>query len=156
MQKILISSCFLGNKVRYDGQAKSLLHPQLQTWQQQGRLVVICPEVAGDLPVPRPRAEQSGDKVIDEFGNDVTRAFTQGAAKALALCQQQGIRLALLKEYSPSCGANMIYDGTFSGTRIAGMGVTAKLLSEHKIQVFSEQTLEQLINLINLQEKQTS
>lgn len=145
MSKILISSCFLGNKVRYDGKAKALVDPQISTWQQQGRLVVICPEVAGGLSVPRARAEQIGNKVIDEFTIDVTEQFLQGANHALELCQKQQIKFALLKEYSPSCGSSQIYNGQFNGTKINGQGVTAKLLSSHGIAVYSELTLEQLI-----------
>ncbi|WP_394173674.1 DUF523 domain-containing protein [Thalassotalea litorea] len=152
MEKILVSSCFLGNRVRYDGKAKALLHPQLQTWKQQGRLVVICPEVAGGLTVPRSRAEQQSDHVVDEHGKDVTQEFKAGAQHALSLCQQYNIKFALLKEYSPSCGSKKIYDGTFSGKKIPGKGVTAALLHQHNINVFSEESVEQLIAIVNQQE----
>ncbi|WP_371376466.1 DUF523 domain-containing protein [Thalassotalea aquiviva] len=144
MEKILISSCLLGNKVRYDGEAKAIAHPQITQWHQQNRFVVLCPEVAGGLSIPRARAEQYKDQVFDEFGHDVTKAFIQGANKALALCQQHQIKFALLKEFSPSCGANFVYDGSFSGQKIEGMGVTATLLLQHQIQVFSELQIEQL------------
>ncbi|WNC74336.1 DUF523 domain-containing protein [Thalassotalea psychrophila] len=145
MSKILISSCFLGNKVRYDGKTKSIVDPQITTWQQQGCLVVICPEVSGGLSVPRARAEQVGNKVIDEFGVDVSEQFQQGAKHALGLCLQHQIKFALLKEYSPSCGSNQVYNGDFNGTKVNGKGVTAQLLSDHGIAVYSELTLAQLI-----------
>ncbi|KGJ88093.1 DUF523 domain-containing protein [Thalassotalea sp. ND16A] len=145
MQKILISSCFLGNKVRFDGKTKTLIDPQIATWQLQGRLVVICPETTGGLPVPRPRAEQLADKVFDEFGNNVTEPFQQGAEAALNLCQQHHIGYALLKEYSPSCGSRAVYDGHFQGNKIPGMGVTAKLLTANGVKVYSELTLAELI-----------
>ncbi|NMP16279.1 DUF523 domain-containing protein [Thalassotalea sp. Y01] len=143
--KILISSCLLGNPVRYDGQSKGLRHPQINLWQQQQRLVVICPEQAGGLPTPRPRAEQKDGHVVNEFGDDVTPAFERGALVALALCEQHNIGYALLKEFSPSCGSQQIYDGSFSGQRINGMGETAKLLNANGIRVYSELTLEQMI-----------
>ncbi|WP_068546277.1 DUF523 domain-containing protein [Thalassotalea crassostreae] len=145
MEKILISSCFLGNKVRYDGKAKALVHPQISTWQQQGRLVVVCPEVAGGLSVPRAKAEQQAGKVINNLGQDVSAEFQHGADLALQLCQRYNIRYALLKEYSPSCGSHEIYDGNFNDTKIKGQGVTAKLLTANNVEVYSELNIAQLI-----------
>lgn len=145
MQKILISACLLGDKVRYNGEIKLLDHPLLQTWQRQGRLVKVCPEVAGGLPVPRPAAEQQPDgRVITVRGADVTTAFDLGAKSALALAQQQNIRLALLKARSPSCGSGQVYDGSFQSHLIAGDGVTAALLKQSGIAVFDETQLEAL------------
>ncbi|WP_350563261.1 2-thiouracil desulfurase family protein, partial [Psychrobacter sp. CAL346-MNA-CIBAN-0220] len=52
MEKILVSSCLLGHSVRYDGKGHAILHPQLNLWQKQNRLIIFCPEVAGGLPTP--------------------------------------------------------------------------------------------------------
>jgi uncharacterized protein YbbK (DUF523 family) len=60
---------------------------------------------------------------------------------ALAQCQANNVRFALLKESSPSCGRNSIYDGTHSGRKVAGMGWTAQLLEHNGIRVFSEEQL---------------
>ena len=146
MQKILVSGCFLGAKVRYNAQIKPLLHPLLQRWQQQQRLIVVCPEVDGGLPVPRKAAErqQHSGLVINTANEDVSQAFYAGAQRALALCQHHQIRYALLKEASPSCGSTIIYDGSFSGKKIAGQGITTELLRQHGIEVFSELTIEAL------------
>ncbi len=54
---ILISACLLGHAVRYDGKGKPLHHPAIERWRDDGRLVTICPEMAGGMPVPRPPAE---------------------------------------------------------------------------------------------------
>ncbi|KXV26971.1 purine nucleoside phosphorylase [Gluconobacter japonicus] len=153
--RILVSACLLGQPVRYDGKAKTLLHPLLQQWQEEGRLVVVCPELAGGMPVPRPPAEigarQDGKDVLlgevrvtDTSGADVTDAFVAGARIALTVAQAQGCRFALLMEGSPSCGSQMIYDGSFSGQKHAGAGVTAALLRQNGIQVFSQDTIEDL------------
>ncbi len=148
--KILISSCFLGNKVRYDGQAKVINHPVIALWQQQNRLVPVCPEVSGGLSVPRSPAEIQGDtgKVLTCDGKDVTRAFLQGAEHALAVCRNHNIQFALLKESSPSCGSQLIYDGTFSGRKIKGQGVCSQVLSANGIAVYSEASIEKLIAVI--------
>ena len=151
IDKILISACFLGKRVRYNGIVQTLESKLLQQWQKQGRLVSICPEVISGLPVPRPPAEinQITKKVITIESIDVTKQFTNGADQALRLCQQHNIQFALLKESSPSCGSNNIYDGTFSNQKIAGEGLTTKLLREHGIKVFCEDSIEALADLIN-------
>lgn len=144
-QKLLISACLLGQPVRYDGQSKPISEkPWLKQLQAQGRLVIVCPEVVGGLPTPRPAAERVKDKVITKTGSDVTDAFVKGAEHALQMCQQHNIKYALLKANSPSCGNKQIYDGSFSGRLIDGQGVTARLLTENGIAVFSELQLDDL------------
>jgi uncharacterized protein YbbK (DUF523 family) len=150
MQKILVSRCLLGHHVRYDGGAHGPL-ALLQRWQAEGRVVALCPEVAGGLPTPRSAAEipsGQGAQVLDGRlsvrtinGEDVTAAFVAGAEQALALVRQYGIRLALLKARSPSCGNRENYDGSFSGVKVAGEGVTAAALRRAGVQVFNEEEL---------------
>ena len=143
-EKILISSCLLGSPVRYDGNSKPIYSNIINLWQQQNCLVTICPEMSGGLPVPRPAAEKQPDgRIITIRGQDVSAQFHQGAQNALALCQQHQIKMAILKQFSPSCGSQQIYNGSFNGTKITGMGITAELLQQHNIKVFCELTLEQ-------------
>ena len=145
--KILISSCLLGQAVRYDGQSKQVQNPTLDRWRQEGRLTPVCPEVSGGLPVPSPAAEIEGfaDEILTGNGfvktadnEDVSRFFLCGAQHALTLCRQDNIRVAILKENSPSCGSAQVYDGGFSHTLISGAGITTTLLRQNGIHVFSE------------------
>ncbi len=149
--KILISRCFLGEKVRYNSEILPLKHHLLTLWQQQNRFIAICPEVSGGLPVPRDPAEQqpNSEKVITISGVDVSAQFNLGATQALALCQQNNIRFALLKESSPSCGSTLIYDGSFSNKKILGQGVTSRMLVQEGIRVFSQNNLEDLAALLD-------
>lgn len=159
MQKILVSACLLGERVRYDG-GDCRQSGLLAQWQRQGRLISICPEVAGGLPTPRPPAEivsgcansiLCGDGCVQrQNGDDVTDAFVDGAERALALCMKQQISFAILKEGSPSCGVSRVNDGGFSGIKIDGEGVTARLLRRHGIAVFSELEVEQLALLLDV------
>jgi len=142
MQRILISACLLGERVRFDGNTKKVDAPILDQWQAEGRLLILCPEVAGGLSVPRPPAEIQGSNIINKLGENMNQYFTQGAQKALSLCQKHHIRMAILKEGSPSCGVTQINDGSFSHTKTNGQGMTAKLLHKHDIQVFNEHQLE--------------
>lgn len=149
--KILISACLLGNKVRYDGQDKLIEHEYVSCWLKQGRLVSLCPEVAGGLPTPRPAAELHPDTLVvtDITGADVTNAFTAGAVKALEICRANNIQYAVLTESSPSCGSERVYDGFFSGQKIEGAGVTTRLLTRNGIQVFSQHKLAELANILD-------
>lgn len=131
MEKLLVSRCLLGHRVRYDGGAHGP-YDLLQRWQDEGRIVPLCPEVAGGLPTPRPPAEIPGGQggavldgrlpVLTDDGADVTAAFVAGAEIALRLVQQHGLRVAVLKARSPSCGNTHNYDGHFDGTLVAGEG----------------------------------
>lgn len=156
--KILISACLLGHAVRYDGKGKPLAHPAIERWMQEGRLVTICPEMAGGMAVPRPPAEiengasgldvlKGRARVIEITGGDVTSQFIEGARKALAFAKNNGCAYALLIDGSPSCGSVAIYDGSFSGRKQAGSGVTAALLAQAGIAVFSPATLDELDRL---------
>ena len=148
MIKVLVSACLLGDRVRYNGASASASSAILTQWIDEGRVVPFCPEVAGGLGVPRPAAEISGgtgEAVLDGHasvmtgsGADVTDHFRRGAELALAAARAQNVRVAILKDGSPSCGSGSIYDGTFSGRKHTGHGVTTALLERHGIRVFSE------------------
>ncbi len=148
--KILVSRCFLGENIRYNNEIIPLNHKLLTLWKQQNRFIAICPEVFGGLPVPRePAEQQSSNKIITVSGDDVSEQFHLGAKQALTLCLQHNIRFALLKESSPSCGSNFIYDGSFSNIKIAGQGITSQLLIQEGITIFSENNFEELVTLLD-------
>lgn len=160
MQKILVSACLLGEAVRYDGAAHGPF-AQLQAWQAEGRVLALCPEMAGGLPTPRPPAEilggqgravLAGQQVVrDCHGRDVSDAFRAGAARALALVREQGIGMAVLKARSPSCGNRQTCSGEFSGRLVEGAGVTAAALQAAGVVVFNEHELEQAAAWLALQ-----
>lgn len=155
MLKILVSACLAGFPVRYNGAAKTARDAWLAIWRGEGRLVIVCPEVAAGLPTPRPPAEiqlrRTGADVLgrqasihDDSGADVTAFFIAGAQHALERARAEGCRFALLADGSPSCGSTFIHDGEFGGNRHAGSGVTAALLEQHGIRVFAESQIADL------------
>jgi uncharacterized protein YbbK (DUF523 family) len=162
INKILVSACLMGFKVRYNGSEKSRMNEQLARWQQEQRLVIHCPELAAGLPVPRPPAEiMSADgndvmhgqaRIIENTGQDVTEHYQLAAWLALRAAQASGCSAALLTDGSPTCGSQFIYDGSFRGIHKAGRGVAASLLSEHGIVVFSEKQIDELIAWIEERE----
>ncbi len=156
--KLLVSACLLGDPVRYDGKAKQLDHEGLQQLLTANRVIAFCPEVAGGLPVPRAAAEITDGigadviagraKVVTQAGDDVSEFFLAGAEKALELCRQHRIDVAVLTERSPSCGSSEIYDGSFTRRTIAASGVTTAWLREHGIEVFNQHQLDAALNYL--------
>ncbi|QHC36505.1 DUF523 domain-containing protein [Komagataeibacter xylinus] len=145
---LLISGCLAGLPVRYDGSARPLMEHSLARWQAEGRVTVCCPETQAGLMTPRPPAEivqgRDGAAVLDGLaevheatGQDVSAPFVAGAHLALAMARKHHCILALLMDGSPSCGSSFIYNGAFTGTRHAGMGVTAALLRRHGVAVYA-------------------
>jgi uncharacterized protein YbbK (DUF523 family) len=145
--KILISACLLGLPVRYDGQSKAIFSKYINDWRQNDQLIVVCPEVVGGLSTPRPAAEVISRQPIlvsTAAGVNVTQEFVSGAEQALKLCMQHQIQYAILKERSPSCGSKYNYDGSFSKRLVKKMGVTAQLLFEHGIEIYNEESINDL------------
>lgn len=156
--RLLVSACLMGQKVRYDGRAKSTPTDDLNRWREEGRLVVFCPEVAGGLPTPRLPAEiepgfDGADvlagcaRVIDSAGGDVTAAFIDGAQKTVAFAQAEHCTHALLTEASPSCGSERLYSGRHDGKQRDGFGVTTAALRAAGIEVFAPNALPDVIRM---------
>ena len=143
MEKILISACLVGDKVRYDG--KGQYHPLVKELLEKYELVPFCPEVEGGLKTPRVPSEIVKDKVINKEGKDVTRNFKAGADIALQICKYLSIKVAILKDNSPSCGSTHIHNGKFDNKLIEGKGITANLLERNGIKVYNENQIEELL-----------
>lgn len=137
---ILVSACLLGCPCRYDGQSKP--NDAVLALMEHHTLIPVCPEQLGGLSTPRPPAECKDGGVFTQAGMDVTVQYRRGAQEALRLAQLYGCTCAVLKERSPSCGKDQIYDGTFSHTLLSGDGVTASLFKAHGIAVYGESEVE--------------
>lgn len=142
MAKILVSACLFGCACRYKGD--SCKNEALLALAKKHTLIPVCPEQLGGLPTPRDPSEICGDKVVSSAGKDVTAEYRKGAQAALYIAETVGANAAVLKANSPSCGKGIIYDGTFTGNKTAGDGVTAKLFTLSDIAVFTEEELDKL------------
>lgn len=148
---LLISACLISEPVRYDGQ--SCLHTTLQQLFLNKKAHALCPELVGGFSTPRLPAEIVGGtgqdvldgkaKITDSSGLDVTALYLKGAHRTLEIAQQIKASCVVLKENSPSCGSQKIYNGTFQGERITGVGVTTALLQRHGFKVISENEIEE-------------
>ena len=150
-----ISACLGGVFCRYDGGTQTV--NQFLTWVNEGKALLICPEVLGGLPTPRTPAEiQNGDgfdvwqntaTVLTQDGVDVTENYKHGAMKAYEAMKELGITSVILKERSPSCGSQMIYDGSFSGIKQAGVGVATAYFIQQGLKVYSEENWQEMEDL---------
>ncbi|MCF8122359.1 MAG: DUF523 domain-containing protein [Desulfarculaceae bacterium] len=140
----MVSACLLGQRVRYDG--RHSLRDDVRELTGDEPVLALCPEVLGGLGTPRPPARFVGARfgyegsdllagrarLMDENGRDVSLAFARGAKLVAELCKQHGVRLALLKDRSPSCGWDPDGVNPQGGP---GQGVLAALLSQMGVTV---------------------
>lgn len=148
----LISACLCGVNCKYSG--SSNFNEKALKLFNRGEAILVCPEVLGGLTTPRLPAEINLGKtaeevlkgkanVINNNGQEVTEKFLLGANKVLQIAQKLNIKKAILKSGSPSCGFNEVYDGSFSGKKVKGNGVTTELLIKNGIKVITEVELEE-------------
>jgi uncharacterized protein YbbK (DUF523 family) len=138
--KVLVSACLLGENCKYSGGNNR--NETVLAFLKDHEAVPVCPEVLGGLPAPRTPAEIVDGAVIARDGENVDQAFRRGAELALDIARRAGAELAVLQPRSPSCGVRQVYDGTFSGRRVPGMGVFARLLAENGFRLLEPEDLE--------------
>ena len=141
-----VSSCLAGVKCTFRGSDN--LIEVIKEMVARKEAIMICPEVLGGMSIPRNPCEIRNDKVIDITGEDKTREYELGAKRSLEILQKHNIDVVLLKAYSPSCGKNKIYDGSFTHTLIDGDGITCKLLEKNGIMVFNENEIDKFFEFI--------
>lgn len=140
---MIVSACLVGVNCKYNGENND--NDKVKEYLKDKKFIIICPEQLGGLTTPRNPSEIiniDGNRRVLTYDNiDVTKNFINGAEESLKIAKIYNCKKALLKEGSPSCGCNFIYDGTFSGKKVPGKGLTATLFEENNIEVFSEKEL---------------
>ncbi|WP_296954634.1 DUF523 domain-containing protein [uncultured Dialister sp.] len=136
--KIMVSACLLGKRCKYSGGDNR--NEAVISFLKDKEYVAVCPEVAAGMPVPRPPVEIRKGRVISIEGKDLDEIYREGVRKTL---EEAGpVDMAILKGGSPTCGVHQIYDGTFSGTKIRGMGILASALAAKGIPLYDEKDIE--------------
>ncbi|MDU5368670.1 MAG: DUF523 domain-containing protein [Finegoldia magna] len=145
MQNVLISACLLGVDCKYNGSNNKLDDEIIHSLKEKYNLIPVCPEIMGGMPTPRNPVEITDGKVFDNDGVEFTKEFEKGSEEVVKLAKLYDTTIAILKENSPSCGSNYIYDGTFNHQKIKGMGIAAHKLSKENIKLFSEENVKILL-----------
>lgn len=156
---ILVSGCLCGINCKYDG--KNNLNEKVLKLMKEGKAIPVCPEQLGGQATPRPPHEiiggdgagvLQGTCIVDgpEGNDDVSMEFIRGAEETLKIAKELDVTTAILKARSPSCGKGIIYDGTFSGGKRPGNGVTAELFIRNNIKVYTEEELDKFFEENNI------
>ena len=139
MKKILVSACLYGNNCRYKGD--NCYNEKVALLGKDSVLIPVCPEQLGGLATPRHPAERVGEKIMSNVGVDVTEEYTRGADLAVEIAKANSVDYCIMKANSPSCGKGVIYDGTFSGGKTSGNGLTTEKLLAAGFTVLTENDL---------------
>lgn len=140
---VLVSACLLGVYCRFDGRMET--DGRVSELAARRLVIPVCPEQLGGLPTPRDAVELSRGRALTRSGADVTEAFRRGVEQVLRIARLTGARAAVLQPRSPSCGLGVIYDGTFSGVRIAGHGMLAGRLAEEGFALCTPEDIDTLL-----------
>ena len=136
---IIVSACLADVHCRYDGAGKPC--EAVIRLVAEGKAIPVCPEQLGGLPTPRAPAEITGNRVFRKDGVDVTEAFQSGAREALKIARLAGVKTAILKARSPSCGCGKIYDGSFTDKLVDGDGVFTMACKQAGMEVSTEEEI---------------
>lgn len=135
--RYIVSACLMGAKCKYNGGSNAC--KELGAYLKEHTFRCVCPEVLGGLPVPRACVEIQNGRFINADHEDVSDAFLAGAHSATEIALAFQADAAILQSRSPSCGVHTVYSGNFDGRLIAGNGIFAQKLIEHKIPVYDVQ-----------------
>ena len=133
--KLGISSCLLGEKVRYDGGHK-LDHYLKETLGQFVDWLPVCPEVEYGLPVPREAMHLAGTEegprlVTSRTGVDHTDGMRRWAVQRLNELEKEGLCGFIFKSRSPSSGMRGVKVYSSSGIPVrTGVGIFAGAFME--------------------------
>ncbi len=134
--RIGISTCLLGENVRYDGGHK-LDRFLTDTLGQYVEYVPVCPEVECGLPVPRQAMHLEGDPksprlVTLRTKQDMTERMVKWAEKRVVELEKQDLCGFIFKSNSPSSGMERIRVYNEKGMPVKkGVGMFARIFMDH-------------------------
>ena len=133
--KLAVSSCLLGKKVRYNGDAAEF-RPLNRIWSEHLELIGVCPEVGIGMGVPRPtirlvKGEERISLIDPKNGHDYTDKMLEFAEVQSDFLVASGISGFVFKKDSPSCGLERVkvYRGDNPQAVRDGTGLFAKVFT---------------------------
>lgn len=126
--KVVVSACLLGKNCKYNGGNNR--NEKVLKFLEGKDVIEVCPEVLAGLGIPRTPIEIVNGVVYDMNGKCVDGALREAVNKILLSLDGEEIECAILKSRSPTCAVKQVYDGTFSGVLVDGMGILAAALND--------------------------
>ncbi len=125
--KIVVSACLLGKNCKYNGGNNR--NERVLEYVRDKEVIEVCPEVLAGLGTPRVPIEIVDGVIMSRDGRCVDAKLREAIARILDELSGEEIECAILKSRSPTCGVKQVYDGTFSGVLVDGMGALARALA---------------------------
>ena len=125
--KIVVSACLLGRNCKYNGTNNR--NERVIEYVKGKDVIEVCPEMLAGLGVPRVPIEIVGGVIMSRDGRCVDGELREAITKILDVLKDEEIECAILKSRSPTCGVKQVYDGTFSGVLVDGMGALAEAMA---------------------------
>ena len=126
--KVVVSACLLGKNCKYNG--GNNYSSAVAEFVRGKEILPICPELMAGMGCPRTPIEIVDGVLTDRDGKNVDAAMRAAVEMAMKQISSEGIQCAVLQSRSPTCGVNLVYDGSFSGKLIPGSGIFAQALKE--------------------------
>jgi uncharacterized protein YbbK (DUF523 family) len=146
-KKVVISACLVGINCKYNN-GNNYNEKVVNKLLNKELVLLICPEII--FGVPRKKIwYQNGDgedvinkrknaKIINSDGKNVSLKLMNSCKKICSVVKKYGIKEAILKERSPSCGVNFVY---INNELTKGCGLLTAMLKKQKVKVISEEQI---------------
>ena len=138
--KILVSACLLGENCKYNGGHNHC--PPVIAFAEGREVIPVCPEMKAGYGCPRTPIEIVDGVLYDRDGNNVDAPMRRAIDELLESIREEDIECAILKSRSPTCGVKQVYDGTFSGKLVEGMGLFAQALRDAGYRVIDSEDVQ--------------
>jgi uncharacterized protein YbbK (DUF523 family) len=146
-KKVVISACLVGINCKYNN-GNNYNEKVVNKLLNKELVLLVCPEII--FGVPRKKIwYQNGDgedvinkrknaKIINSDGKNVSLKLINSCKKICSIVKKYGIKEAILKERSPSCGVNFVY---INNELTKGCGLLTAMLKKQKVKVISEEQI---------------
>jgi uncharacterized protein YbbK (DUF523 family) len=159
--RVGISSCLLGEKVRYDGGDKLDVY-LVENLGEHVSFVPVCPETGCGMPTPREPMRLTGDPAAPRLATintkmDFTEKLSAWAKKKIRELEKENLSGFVFKSRSPSCGLKGVEVFGEDGVPVKiGTGIFAKILTdkfpalpvEEEVNLHDPDAMERFLSLL--------